>query len=105
MPLIKLKENIMSRKVKLQLTYGESVLISMDEAAKISAILDGKSIACTTYIGDERVEYIKDEGFVTPLSFTEPCTYCTEGEMLQKQERHRNESSLENPYANVEDVA
>ena len=84
----------MSRKVKFQIGYSEYVLLTMDEAAKLAALLDGKSVVCETWIEDGRYTYIQDEGYVTDLSFTDGKTvYHTQEDYetaKQAEEERRN---------------
>ena len=69
----------MSRKIKFNVGYSEYVLLTLKEAEQVAEILDGKGVCHETWIEDGRYSYIADEGYVTPLEFSDGKTcYHTE---------------------------
>ncbi len=85
----------MSRKVKFKTNFSEYVLLTINEAAKIADLLDGKTVITETWIGDEAIAYAHNEGYTAPLEFTDGVTlYKPESEYLERKKAH--EESLVN---------
>lgn len=75
----------MSRKVGLEVGFDRYVLLTMEEAAKVAAILDGKPVRNSLYAGNERVYYLEDEDHYARLGFIKPELVVTETEAMERK--------------------
>lgn len=62
----------MSRKVWVRFNWSDRVLLTLEDAKKVSDILDGASVVQSAYYDGELVYWLEDEGYVTQMDFADP---------------------------------
>ena len=68
----------MANRVLVELSYNKKVLIDVADLPKLMEILNGATIVDYNYVGDERIDYVKDEAYCLQLSDTGNRLYKTE---------------------------